>query len=206
MPKLRTVSRWIVVTLVAVVGASIALHSVIFSTQAAPRLVAGTTLGAQPAPVFHLRDQSGALVSLDRLRGRPVVLTFLDTSCSLATCASTVQSLDEAASLLGTQASNVAWLAVSTNPRTTPSDVAAWLAARHVTMDLRVLLGTETQLTLLLAAYHVQGTASPGQAGAMGAYPLVTYLIDGQGREREMLHQTYDPRLAAQDLRALLAA
>jgi cytochrome oxidase Cu insertion factor (SCO1/SenC/PrrC family) len=206
MPKLRTVSRWTVVTLVAVVGASIALHSLVFPTEAAPRLVGGTALGAQPAPVFHLRDQTGTLISLDRLRGRPVVLTFLDAACPPAACSSTVQSLDRTASLLGTQASEIAWLAVSTNPQTTPSDVVAFLAGNHVAVDLHVLLGTQQQLTLLLAAYHVQGTTSPAQAAGDVARPLSTYLIDGQGREREMLDQTYDARLAAQDLRALLAA
>jgi cytochrome oxidase Cu insertion factor (SCO1/SenC/PrrC family) len=84
--------------------------------------------------------------------------------------------------------------------------IAAFLAANHVAVDLHMLLGTQQQLALLLAAYHIQGTTSPAQTAGMVAHPVVTYLIDGQGRERELLHQTYDPRLAAQDLRALLAA
>ena len=37
--------------------------------------------GARPAPQFALRDQRGRLVSLSALRGRPVVLTFLDSLC-----------------------------------------------------------------------------------------------------------------------------
>ena len=37
--------------------------------------------GARPAPGFTLRDQSGALVSLRGLRGRTVLLTFLDSQC-----------------------------------------------------------------------------------------------------------------------------
>lgn len=38
--------------------------------------------GTRPAPGFSLRDQSGALVSLAALRGRPVLLTFLDSQCT----------------------------------------------------------------------------------------------------------------------------
>ena len=37
--------------------------------------------GTRRAPAFALRDQRGALVTLAALRGRPVLLTFLDSQC-----------------------------------------------------------------------------------------------------------------------------
>ncbi len=37
--------------------------------------------GSRPAPALSLRDQNGATVSLATLRGRPVLLTFLDSLC-----------------------------------------------------------------------------------------------------------------------------
>src|SRR6266567_6235697 len=37
--------------------------------------------GAKPAPGLALRDQNGATVSLESLRGRVVLLTFLDSKC-----------------------------------------------------------------------------------------------------------------------------
>jgi cytochrome oxidase Cu insertion factor (SCO1/SenC/PrrC family) len=37
--------------------------------------------GTRPAPGFALRDQNGAYVSLRALRGRPVLLAFLDSQC-----------------------------------------------------------------------------------------------------------------------------
>ncbi|HEX7525396.1 MAG TPA: hypothetical protein VF327_03765, partial [Gaiellaceae bacterium] len=40
--------------------------------------------GARPAPQFALRDQRGRVVSLSALRGRTVVLTFLDSLCRQA--------------------------------------------------------------------------------------------------------------------------
>jgi protein SCO1/2 len=36
---------------------------------------------ARPAPPFSLRDQAGRHVTLASLRGRPIVLTFLDSQC-----------------------------------------------------------------------------------------------------------------------------
>jgi cytochrome oxidase Cu insertion factor (SCO1/SenC/PrrC family) len=39
------------------------------------------TAGTRPAPNFALRDQHGARVTLGALRGRPVLLTFLDSRC-----------------------------------------------------------------------------------------------------------------------------
>ena len=38
--------------------------------------------GERPAPGFALHDQNGALVSLRSLRGKPVLLTFLDSRCT----------------------------------------------------------------------------------------------------------------------------
>lgn len=37
--------------------------------------------GTRPAPDFALRDQTGRNISLASLRGRPVILTFLDSQC-----------------------------------------------------------------------------------------------------------------------------
>src|SRR6201999_2740610 len=45
---------------------------------------AGWAPGARPAPAFALRDQTGALVSLRSLRGRAVVLGFMDSQCKQA--------------------------------------------------------------------------------------------------------------------------
>lgn len=38
--------------------------------------------GARPAPSFALHDQRGTLVSLHSLRGRPILLAFLDSRCT----------------------------------------------------------------------------------------------------------------------------
>jgi cytochrome oxidase Cu insertion factor (SCO1/SenC/PrrC family) len=200
MPKLRTISRLSVIALVVVVGSIIGLRNLLVRSQAAPVLVAGTVLSGTPAPSFALRDQSGALVALDRLRGRPVVLTFLDATCTPA-CPHPTDDLDRTAQFLGAQAKEVAWLALSVDPATTPADASAFLASNKVVVPLHILLGTEAQLAPLWQAYSIAVAPSPEQATQ---HTIVTYLVDRRGREREVLDEAYDARLAAQDLRVLL--
>jgi protein SCO1/2 len=203
MPKLRTVSRWSVVALVVVVGSIIGLHDLMARSQAAPALVAGTVLSGKPAPSFELRDQTGAVIALDRLRGRPVVLTFLDATCTTA-CPNTTQDLDRTAQFLGPRSKDVAWLALCVNPAYTAADANVFIARNKATVPLHILLGTQAQLAPLWKAYSIAVAPSPLPSEAV-QYTIVTYLLDRGGHEREVLDQGYDPKRAAQDLQVLLA-
>lgn len=81
--------RWLLVFAVAVVAAGAAgLVHLAGSTPTvehppAPRFTAAETwaAGAHPAPAFFLHDEHGAPLTLSSLRGRPVVMTFLDPVC-----------------------------------------------------------------------------------------------------------------------------
>jgi protein SCO1/2 len=203
--KLRTISRSIVIALVVVVGGIIGVHSLLTngSGQAATALAAGTTLSGKPAPNFQLRDQSGTLITLDSLRGHPVVLTFLDATCT-SECPITAQYLNWTAQFLGPRAQDVVWLAMTVNPTNTPAQASDFIAKNHVAIPVHVLLGTQQQLAPLWKAYYIEVIPAPN--GGDTEHTIVTYLIDRQGHERELLDQVYDPKLAAQDLRALLAA
>ena len=68
-----------------------------------------------PAPPFTLTDTSGHSVSLSSLRGRTVVLTFLDPVCT-SDCPIIAQSLRLADENLGADARNVELVAVVNNP------------------------------------------------------------------------------------------
>lgn len=201
MPKLRTISRWSVIALVVVVGSIIGLHDLMARSQAAPALVAGTALSGKPAPSFQLRDQTGAIIALDRLRGRPVVLTFLDATCTTE-CPITAQYLDQTAQFLGPRSKDVTWLALSVNPANTPADANTFIAKNKVVVPLHILLGTQAQLAPLWKAYSIAVAPSPS---GDTQHTIATYLIDRWGHEREVLDQVYDAKLAAQDLRVLLA-
>lgn len=203
-PTMRTTSRWIVVALVVIVGASILLHNALAQRDTLPTLRAGTTLSGEPAPAFQLRDQTGASISLDRLRGHPIVLTFLDATCTTE-CPITAQYLNWTAQFLGPRAKDVVWLAMTVNPTNTPAQATEFITKNHVSIPLHVLLGTQQQLAPVWKAYYIE-VIPPPQPGGDVQHTVVTYLIDGQGRERELLDQAYDSKLAAQDLRALFSS
>jgi cytochrome oxidase Cu insertion factor (SCO1/SenC/PrrC family) len=85
------------------------------SARAAPA-DAGTfwAAGARKAPDFTLRDQSGGPISLRSLRGRPVVITFIDPVCR-SHCPLEAKVLNDATTRLPT-GSKPTIVAVSVNP------------------------------------------------------------------------------------------
>lgn len=207
--KLRTISRLSVIALVVVVGAIMVVRnrldagSVSAATgSAAPKLVAGTTLNGMAAPAIHLTDQHGAAISLDQFRGHPVVLTFIDATCTTE-CPVTAQYLDWTAQYLGAAKTNdVVWLALTVNPENTVADANGFMTKNNVTVPLHFLLGTHAQLAPVWNAYHIY--VQPTPSGDVN-HTIVTYLLDKQGHEQEVLDQSYDPKQAAKDLSALLA-
>jgi hypothetical protein len=68
-----------------------------------------------PAPPFSLTDQRGRAVSLVGLRGKVVLLTFLDDTCSVD-CPLIAQEFRDAGQLLGTDSRHVELVAINYNP------------------------------------------------------------------------------------------
>ena len=68
-----------------------------------------------PAPGFDLVSQHGTTVTLASLRGKVVLLTFLDPVCT-TDCPLIAQELKAAGRLLGAQASQVELVAIVANP------------------------------------------------------------------------------------------
>ena len=204
--KLRLISRVLVLALVVVVGSVIFLHDHLAQSHATTPTLEGVDLGRDPAPNFALVDQNGTSVSLEAQRGHPVVLTFLYTHCPDA-CPLTAEKLRATTQSLGTRAGDVRWVVVSIDPvGDTPSSAAQFVAAHHLTGRVHYLLGTQSQLQPIWNAYHI--AVVPGQ-DAQAQVRSVThsmglYVIDGQGRERLYLDQTFDPEGLANDLRAVL--
>ncbi len=166
-----------------------------------PTLQGGADMQGHPAPAFTLRDQDGAVVSLQSLRGRPVVLTFLDGTCT-EQCPLMVQYLNWATQQFMTpqQVAQVAWVAISVNPNNTPTQASAFLAKNKAAMPIRFLLGTQAELQPLWKAYYI--AVEPGQTDVVHTSGL--YVIDQQGRERVWMDAGFDPKALAGDLQALL--
>jgi len=130
---------------------------------------------AATAPAFRLRDQAGRPVSMSEYRGRPVVMTFIYSTCE-DTCPLQVQSIRGALDRLG---SDVPVLGVSVDPRNdTRGRARRFLLEQRMTGRMRFVLGSEAQLAPVWRGYGI----AP-QRGELDHSAYVV-LVDGRGRQR----------------------
>ena len=128
-----------------------------------------------PPAEFGLRDEEGRPVRLADLRGKPVVVTFLYTTCQ-DTCPLTVDQIRFALDELG---HDVPVVAVSVDPRNdSPRAARRFSLQRRMTGRMRWVLGDEAQLRRLWKAYGVQPQSERAEHSA------TTVLLDGRGRQR----------------------
>ncbi|HUZ20639.1 MAG TPA: SCO family protein [Acidimicrobiales bacterium] len=150
-----------------------------------------------PAPHFQLVDQYGTPVTLARLRGRTIALTFLDPVC-VSDCPIIAQEFKDADRLLGGDAHNVELVAVVVNPL---YRARAYLNAfdRQEGLDgLRnwmFLTGSAAALKRVWNAFGEQVAYSPG--GAMIAHSDIAYVIDAAGFTRYVLNTDPGPGTTA---------
>jgi cytochrome oxidase Cu insertion factor (SCO1/SenC/PrrC family) len=171
------------------------------SSQADPILAESITGSAAaldyPAAGFALTDQHGRTVTLAGLRGRAVLLTFLDPVCT-SDCPLIGQEFRQAAQLLGHSARQVELVAIVLSPsyRSVPvlqafdqqegfQNVPNWL----------FLTGTLPQLQRVWHDYGMIAQDLP--AGAMTLHNDQAYVIDKAGHVREEFTTDPGPGTAA---------
>jgi cytochrome oxidase Cu insertion factor (SCO1/SenC/PrrC family) len=138
-----------------------------------------------PAPGFSLTDQDGRTVSLASLRGKVVLMTFLDPVCT-TDCPIIAQEFKQAGQMLGAQASHVELVAVVANPtyRSTAFTRAFDRQEGLTTVpNWRYLTGSLGQLGEVWRHYGVTVANLP--AGAMSAHNDLAVIIDPAGRIRQ---------------------
>ena len=134
-----------------------------------------------PAPGFSLTDQNGQTVSLASLRGKVVLMTFLDPVCT-SDCPIIAQEFKQTGQLLGAQDKNVELVAVVANPTyrstlfTRAFDRQEGLAA---VPNWLYLTGSLSQLGTVWRHYGVTVQNLP--AGSMSAHNDVAVIIDRSG-------------------------
>ena len=181
----------------------LALSSCLGSSPSAPTLQ-GTNLGSTPAPPFQLVDQNGATIRLSALKGHPIVLTFMYTHCPDA-CPLLASKFYKASHILGKQAQQVTWLAVSLDPKgDTPAAATQFVAVHQLTGLLHFLLGTQAQLEPVWDNYFVTVQSQLASQGASMTHSVGVFLLDQQVRERVYLGDTMTPQELATDLQLLL--
>jgi cytochrome oxidase Cu insertion factor (SCO1/SenC/PrrC family) len=140
-----------------------------------------------PAPGFSLTDQYGQKTSLASLRGKVVLLTFLDDTCSVD-CPLIAQEFRQAGQLLG-NGSSVELVAVNYNPLYTQVSYIQAFDRQEGMDGVRnwvYLTGTPTQLQHVWASYG----AAPAEilpAGSMIGHGDYAFVIDKAGHMREEL-------------------
>ena len=147
------------------------------------------------APDFSLRTQDGERITMRALRGKPVIVTFLYTTCD-ETCPPQAQQVKGALNELG---HDLPALAIAVDPpRDTPDSARRFLAKSRMTGRLDFVLGSRSELAPLWRAYAVQPQSAREEHQAR------TVLVDKRGFQRVgfPLDQTTPERLA-HDLRLL---
>ena len=140
-----------------------------------------------PAPGFSLTDQDGRTVSLASLRGKVVLMTFLDPVCT-TDCPIIAQEFKQAGQLLGAQDSGVELVAVVANPtyRSTVFSRAFDQQEGLATVpNWRYLTGSLSQLSAVWQHYGVTVENLP--AGSMSAHNDLAVVIDPSGDIRQEL-------------------
>jgi protein SCO1 len=135
-------------------------------------------LDRKPAPGFRLADARGGTLDSRSLRGRPYLLTFLFTDCR-DVCPLIGREIGEALRLLGSQAREVAAVAITVDPEgdTRPA-VRAWLRERRLPANFHYLVGSRRRLKPVWRAYF----AAPQPAGTEESrHTASIWVIDASG-------------------------
>jgi protein SCO1/2 len=185
------------------VGIGLARNSPSPATPAAPAdLQAQVTWapGTKAASNFAFKDQNGRLVSLRSVRGRPVLLTFLDSRCK-AQCPIEGRILGEVGRRLDRPLRPVL-MVVSIDPwADTPASARAFTGESRWSGRWHWLFGTKATLAPIWRSYGIGVKPAGGDIG----HSTALYLIDGRGDMRAGYLFPFSAATVARDARALAA-
>lgn len=155
--------------------------------------------GLRPAPDFSLRDQSGRPFSLSSSRGRPVVLTFMDSHCHQE-CPLEGRALAAALRMLP-RAKLPLVVVVSVNPWADTPGSARRAIERFglASFDCRWLLGSRARLSSVWHSFGIGVRRGSGDIEHTDAL----YLIDRHGFERVGMVYPFLPSWLSTDLKTL---
>jgi|HubBroStandDraft_6_1064221.scaffolds.fasta_scaffold14843_4 cytochrome oxidase Cu insertion factor (SCO1/SenC/PrrC family) len=142
-----------------------------------------------PAPAFSLTDQHGRSVTLASLRGKVVLLTFLDDTCSVD-CPLIAQEFRQAGQLLAAESRHVELVAINYNPvNTQVSYIQAFDRQEGLNgiPNWLYLTGTTPQLRQVWRQYAV-GPPEILPAGSMVGHGDYAFVLDQAGHMRQELN------------------
>ncbi len=157
------------------------------------------------APDFALRDSSGRLVRMSALRGKVVLVTFLDTRCTESCPIIAGHIRAGLARLAPEQRRRVVALAISVSPvDDTRSSARAFLRRHRIEGELRYLIGSERELRPVWKGFQI---ASALDTGDSDVHSAPVRIFDRHGVWVSTLHAGADltPANLAHDLSTALA-
>jgi cytochrome oxidase Cu insertion factor (SCO1/SenC/PrrC family) len=208
--RLRFILWGVVLALAAVaVILYFALRSSTPASTAAPvsdTPAATWSAGALRAPDFRLTDQHGTPVSLASLRGRPVIITFIDPLCR-DFCPLEAQHLNDVAHAFE-PGSKPAIVAVSVNVYGNAHSILMQDARKwNLVPEWRWGIGNPAALGRVWKAYHVQVLATTKKLAGVTVHTIghteAAYVIDGKGDERALFLWPYSADGVVRTLRTL---
>ena len=149
------------------------------------------------APDFTLTNQDGERISMKSFRGRPVIVTFLYTTCE-DTCPLQAQTVRGALDELG---EDVPAIAVAVDPpRDTPERARAFLSEQRALGRLDFVLGSRVELRRVWDGFYVRPQSVTQEHNARFT------LVDQKGFQR-VGYPGFEatPERIAHDVRILLA-
>jgi cytochrome oxidase Cu insertion factor (SCO1/SenC/PrrC family) len=160
--------------------------------------------GAHRAPEFRLTDQNGDPVSLAALRGRPVLVTFIDPLCRNY-CPIEAQRLNDVVRAFP-QRSKPVIVAVSVNVYGNAHSVLMEDARKwKLVPEWRWAIGRLAALSRVWNAYHVEVLTQTKMLVGITVHTIAhtegAYLIDAKGYQRALFLWPYGPAGVVQALR-----
>jgi cytochrome oxidase Cu insertion factor (SCO1/SenC/PrrC family) len=206
------VTRWALFAAVPLlVAAAVSLAFVLHSSGSTSRMstvvpvsqeaAATWAAGKKRAPAFTLRDEHGKPVSLAGLRGRPVLITFIDPLCR-DYCPLEAQHLSDAVRSAGTKPTVVS---VSVNTAgNAPSVLALDRRKWKLVPQWRWAVGSGDELAKVWKQYGIQVLVSKKKVAGVPvqqvAHTEAAYLVDANGWQRALFLWPYSAKAVEQAL------
>ena len=152
--------------------------------------ILGFPIAGNLAPDFKLTNQFGQSVTFSSLRGREVVLTFIDSKC-IDVCPLTAEILLDARTQLGFSVANrIALVAINANPTATSvADIRDWSIKHGMLHQWVFLTGTAQQLESVYHQYYIYVQV----IGKRLVHDSATLIIDSTGHQR-LYFETLDSK------------
>ena len=162
--------------------------------------------GEHRAPSFRLTDQGGAPVSLNALRGRLVLVTFIDPLCRNY-CPIEAQRLNDVVRAFP-QGSKPVIVAVSVNVYGNAHSILMEDAHKwKLVPEWRWAIGRSAALSRVWNAYHVEVLTQTKTVAGVTVHTIAhtegAYLIDAKGHQRALFLWPYRAAAVVQTLRTL---